>query len=174
MALREVTWRMVAWCTQNAPRLQQFHVAPHPCQRCKYAASVDIQKPRYENLFTHVVLDAGAVSARERRIALYQSDQQQIKLYKSKAGAFVDSDRVFDLPCAHNRRPAVQGSVAFVSVASGVFLLTKKKEKKEKKRLCIKQQHQHPLYVMSNRNKYVKYDSYYKGGEFHGKTQIEA
>ena len=27
-ALHEVTWCMVVWCTQNAPRRQQFHVAP--------------------------------------------------------------------------------------------------------------------------------------------------
>ena len=26
--LIEVTWCMVVWCTQNAPRRQQFHVAP--------------------------------------------------------------------------------------------------------------------------------------------------
>ena len=28
LALHEVTWCMVVWCTQNAPRRQQFHVAP--------------------------------------------------------------------------------------------------------------------------------------------------
>ena len=28
VTLREVTWSMVVWCTQNAPRWQQFHVAP--------------------------------------------------------------------------------------------------------------------------------------------------
>ena len=28
VALHEVTWSMVVWCTQNAPRRQQFHVAP--------------------------------------------------------------------------------------------------------------------------------------------------
>ena len=27
-AWSEVTWCMVVWCTQNVPRLQQFHVAP--------------------------------------------------------------------------------------------------------------------------------------------------
>ena len=31
-----------AWCTQNVPRQQQFHVAP-AMQRCKYTTSVDIQ-----------------------------------------------------------------------------------------------------------------------------------
>ena len=28
VALHEVTWCMAVWCTQNAPRRQQFHVAP--------------------------------------------------------------------------------------------------------------------------------------------------
>ena len=28
VALHEVTWCMVVWCTQNAPRWQQFLVAP--------------------------------------------------------------------------------------------------------------------------------------------------
>ena len=28
VALHEVTWCMVVWCTQNAPRRQQIHVAP--------------------------------------------------------------------------------------------------------------------------------------------------
>ena len=28
VALHELTWCMVVWCTQNAPRWQQFHVAP--------------------------------------------------------------------------------------------------------------------------------------------------
>ena len=28
VALHEVTWCIVVWCTQNVPRWQQFHVAP--------------------------------------------------------------------------------------------------------------------------------------------------
>ena len=28
VALHEVTWCIVVWCTKNAPRRQQFHVAP--------------------------------------------------------------------------------------------------------------------------------------------------
>ena len=49
-----------------------------PCQRCKYTTSVDIQKPVLKiKLVTHVESHASAVSARERRIALYKSDQQQ-------------------------------------------------------------------------------------------------
>ena len=34
-------------------------------------------KTRYKKLFTHVESHASAVNARERRIALYKSDQQQ-------------------------------------------------------------------------------------------------
>ena len=44
VALHEVTWCMVVWCTQNAPRRQKFHVAPTMLARCKYTTSVDIQK----------------------------------------------------------------------------------------------------------------------------------
>ena len=29
VALHEVTWYMVVWCTQNAPRRLKFHVALH-------------------------------------------------------------------------------------------------------------------------------------------------
>ena len=36
------TW--LVWCTQNAPKRQQFHVAPSYSRRCKYTTSVDIQK----------------------------------------------------------------------------------------------------------------------------------
>ena len=36
-----------------------------PCQRCKYTASVDIQKTRYKKLVTHVESHASAVSLLE-------------------------------------------------------------------------------------------------------------
>ena len=65
VALHEVTRCMVVWCIiQNAPRWQ--HIMWHqPCQRCKYTTSVDIQKTRYKNLFTHVESHASAVSQLE-------------------------------------------------------------------------------------------------------------
>ena len=47
-----------------------------PCQRCKYTTSADIQK-HYKKPFIHVESHASAVSAKEWRIALYKSDQQQ-------------------------------------------------------------------------------------------------
>ena len=43
VALHEVTWCMVVWYTQNAPRWQQFHVAP-AMPALKYTTSVDIKK----------------------------------------------------------------------------------------------------------------------------------
>ena len=64
VAFHEVTWCMVVWCTQNAPRRQQFHVAP-AISRCKYTASLDIQKTRFKNLVTHVESRASAVSLLE-------------------------------------------------------------------------------------------------------------
>ena len=48
-------WYMVLWCTKNAPRRQQFHVAP--CQRCKYTTSVDIKKRAiisYSLMWNHI------------------------------------------------------------------------------------------------------------------------
>ena len=70
---------MVVWCTQNAPRRQQFHVAP--------AMSAPLvqhfggyKKNKYKKLVTHVESHASAGEfARERRTALYKSEQQTNK-----------------------------------------------------------------------------------------------
>ena len=43
VALHEVTWCLVVWCTQNTLRQQQFHVAP-AMPVLKYTTLVDIQK----------------------------------------------------------------------------------------------------------------------------------
>ena len=66
VALHEVTWRIVVWCTQNKMRWQQFHVAP--------AMSVLLlrhcggySKMCYEKLVTHVESHASAVSLLESR-----------------------------------------------------------------------------------------------------------
>ena len=78
VALHEVIWCMVVWCTQNAPRRQQLHVAPYPamqpCQRCVCWLSVDIQKRTVKGSCRFTC--KCSKSARQRRIALY-SDQQQ-------------------------------------------------------------------------------------------------
>ena len=63
MALHEVTLCMVVWCTENAPRRQEFLVAP--AMPAPYTTSVDIKKTRYEKLFTHVESHASAVSLLE-------------------------------------------------------------------------------------------------------------
>ena len=47
-----------------------------PCHRCKYSTSVDIQKRAVKKLLTHAKSCERSESARERRIALYKSDQQ--------------------------------------------------------------------------------------------------
>ena len=56
---------MVVWCTQKAPRRQQFHVAP-AMPALKYTTSVDIKKKnkkksRYKKLVTHVESHASTV-----------------------------------------------------------------------------------------------------------------
>ena len=67
VALHAVTWCMVVWCTQNAPRRQQFHVAP-AMPELKYTTSVDIQKEktRYKTLVIQVESHASVVSLLER------------------------------------------------------------------------------------------------------------
>ena len=48
VALHEVTWNMVVWCTQDLRRDGCSFMWHQPCQRCKYTTSVDIQKTRYK------------------------------------------------------------------------------------------------------------------------------
>ena len=64
VALHEVTWSMVVWCTQNLRRDGCSFMWHQPRQRCKYTTSVDIQK-RAILLFTHVESHASAVSLLE-------------------------------------------------------------------------------------------------------------
>ena len=73
MALYEVTWCMVVWCTQNLRRDCSSFIWHQPYQCLKYTTSVNIQKTRYKKLVIHVESHARAVSARERRIVLYKS-----------------------------------------------------------------------------------------------------
>ena len=75
---------MVVWCTQNAPRWQQFQKAPAMSQpNSKYTTSVEIQKCTIISikLVTHLEIksrDECIESAQEQRIALYKSNQQQV------------------------------------------------------------------------------------------------
>ena len=61
VGLHEVTWCRVVWCTQNAPRWQQFLVAPAmPALYVHHFGGYS--KTRYKKLFTHVESHASAVS----------------------------------------------------------------------------------------------------------------
>ena len=67
------------WCTQNAPRWQQF-MWHQPCQCCKYTTLVDIQKRAIKKASHSCRITCEhSESAREWTIALYKSDQQQQK-----------------------------------------------------------------------------------------------
>ena len=65
VALHEVTWYLVVWCTQNMRRDGSSFMWHQPCQRCKYTTSVDIQK-RTIKLVIHVEPHAIAVSLLKR------------------------------------------------------------------------------------------------------------
>ena len=61
VALHEVTWCTVVWCTQNLRRDSCSFMWHQPCRRCKYTTSVDMQK-RAIKLVTRVESHASAVS----------------------------------------------------------------------------------------------------------------
>ena len=79
VALHEVTWCMVVWSLYGVHRTRwdgSSFMWHQPCQRCKHTTSVDIQK-RAIKLVMHScrITCERSKSARERRIALYKSDQ---------------------------------------------------------------------------------------------------
>ena len=64
VALHEVRWCMVVWCTLNAPTWQQFLVAPAmPALQVQYFGGYS--KKRYEKLVTHIESHANALSLLE-------------------------------------------------------------------------------------------------------------
>ena len=69
-ALHEVTWSMVVWCTQNALRRQQFHVAPAMLALYIYHFGGYL-KMCYKKLVTDVESHASAVSLLESREQRY-------------------------------------------------------------------------------------------------------
>ena len=77
VALHEVTWCMVVWCTQNLRRDGSSFMWHQPCQCCKYTTSVD-SKTRYKAIHSCRITCERNESARERRIALYKSDEQHL------------------------------------------------------------------------------------------------
>ena len=67
VALHDVTWSMVVWCTRNLRRDGSSIMWHQPCQRCKYTTSVAIQKTRhYTKLVARVESHASAVSLFKR------------------------------------------------------------------------------------------------------------
>ena len=95
VALHEVTWCMVVWCTQNAPRRQQFHDTSHVSAVLK--SSADIQKRAIKSrsfMYNH------RESARKRRTVLYKSDHQQQHYQESRRdqeeGGDLDSHEELD------------------------------------------------------------------------------
>ena len=64
VALHEITWCMIVWCTQNAPRCQQFHVAP--AILAPYVRHFGrYSETRYKKLVTRVESHASAVGLLE-------------------------------------------------------------------------------------------------------------
>ena len=79
VALHEVTWCMVVWCTQNLRRDGSSFMRHQPCQRCKYTAtSVDIHKRAIKSSHSCRITCERSESARERRIALYKSNHHEL------------------------------------------------------------------------------------------------
>ena len=85
--VHEVTRCMVVWCTQNLRRDGNSFMCHQPCQRCKYTTALDIYIYIYNALEKKRggkklairscrITRESSESARERRIALYESDHQ--------------------------------------------------------------------------------------------------
>ena len=70
VALHEVTWCMVVWCTQDAPRRQQFYVAP-AMSALQVQNFGGYSKTRYKKLVAHMESHANAVSLPESREQCY-------------------------------------------------------------------------------------------------------
>ena len=67
VALHEVTWCMVVWCTQKLHQDGSSFMWHQPCRRCKYTTSVNIKKRALKKLVTLVESHASAVSLLESR-----------------------------------------------------------------------------------------------------------
>ena len=81
VALHEVTWCMVVWCTQYARKGSSF-MWHQLCQRCKYTISVDIEKGGTRNaIHSCRITCQRSASARERKIALYKGSNNKTTVY---------------------------------------------------------------------------------------------
>ena len=80
MALHEVRWSMVVWCTQDLHRDGCSFMWHQPCQRCKYTTSVDIQKMRYKASHSCRTTCEHSESAQKSGEYRYISDHHQKQL----------------------------------------------------------------------------------------------
>ena len=78
VVLHEVTW---LYGVHRMHRDSSSFMWHQPCQRCKYTTSVDIQKHAIKKLVTCAKSCEHSESAREQKIVLYKSDQQQQLLW---------------------------------------------------------------------------------------------
>ena len=87
VALHEVTWSMVVWCTQDLRRDGCSFMWHQPCQRCKYTTSVDIKKTRYKASHSCRTSCERSESAQESGEQRYIGDHQIIKtLFFNRSG----------------------------------------------------------------------------------------
>ena len=77
VALHEVTWCMAVWCTHNAPRQQQWHVAPAMWAPLSTQVRCIFRNTLWKASYSCRITCKRNESARERKIALYKTDQQQ-------------------------------------------------------------------------------------------------
>ena len=79
VVLHEVTWCIVVWRTQNAPRLQQFHVAPAMSALLSTPLQWILKNVLQKASHSCRITCKRSESAWEQRIARHKSDQQQGK-----------------------------------------------------------------------------------------------
>ena len=73
VALHEMTWNMVVWCTQDLRRDGCSFMWHQPCQRCKHTTSVDIQKQQQQK--TRYKASHSCRTTRERNESAQESGE---------------------------------------------------------------------------------------------------
>ena len=77
VALHEVTWFMVVWCTQNAPRRQQFYVAP------AMSALYVHHFGGYSNIYIYIYTEREREREREREKQTHRENVENKTLWGS-------------------------------------------------------------------------------------------
>ena len=133
VALHELTWCMVVWCTQNAPRRQQFHVAPampalyvHHFRGYRETRHKN-KKQNKKTSHSYRITCERNESARERRKALYKSDQQQQQQQRDTvvtiltAGQVTVTEHEAGATLAQSRGSVAKGVGVVTGALSGTF-----------------------------------------------------